>query len=465
MVSQAGGLALGGLLPAVHSFACFLTPRANEQIFNNATEGTKVLYAGTLAGIVPGGPGHSHQSVRDIALMGCVPGMACLEPASDDEARLCVDWAVDEATGPVYIRLVSVPWDLGFEPPRAERLERGRGTVARADGDALFVCTGPVLASQAWQVDGSALVLLPWLRDVDGAWLAEVAGGAADRLLDNHWSAAARATRSAPHCRGRSSRSGASTACRPADPTTRSCARTASTPPHSHAVSPPDDRPCLLGHRRDAAHDRARGHLRARGRVARGPRPRAGPVDHANGGTHGRGDRRRGRPELRPAGARRRLPPRVRAAAARAPAPQARRGPAQRPRRPRGLDARDDAVNLLLTGNIREGAEAKLRHYGLWDFFADTGGAFSVEGSDRPSIARAAQALAGRPTRGSDAYVIGDTPHDVRCGKVIGARTVAVATGPGYTLTELQACDPWVALEQLPPASELLGLLGLAPLT
>ena len=37
MVSQAGGLALKGLLPVVHSFACFLTPRPNEQIYNNAT--------------------------------------------------------------------------------------------------------------------------------------------------------------------------------------------------------------------------------------------------------------------------------------------------------------------------------------------------------------------------------------------------------------------------------------------
>jgi transketolase len=187
MVSQAGGLALGGLLPVVHSFACFLTPRANEQIFNNATEGTKILYAGSLVGLAPGGPGHSHQAVRDIALMGCVPGMACLEPASDHEARLCVDWAVDEATGPVYIRLVSVPWDLGFEPPRAACLEPGRGTVVRADGDAVFVCTGPVLASQAWQVDRAALVLLPWLRDVDGAWLREVAGDRRIVVLDNHW--------------------------------------------------------------------------------------------------------------------------------------------------------------------------------------------------------------------------------------------------------------------------------------
>ena len=192
MVSQAGALALGGMLPAAHSFACFMTPRANEQVFNNATEGTKVLYAGTLVGIVPGGPGHSHQMIRDIALMGCVPGMACLEPATDDEARLCVDWAVDEAPGSVYIRLVSVPWELGFEPSAAAgALTPGRGTVIREGSRAVVVCTGPVLLSQAHaaaqRLGDVGVVSLPWLRDVDGAWLAEVAGEAPVVVLDNHW--------------------------------------------------------------------------------------------------------------------------------------------------------------------------------------------------------------------------------------------------------------------------------------
>ncbi|HWT94630.1 MAG TPA: 1-deoxy-D-xylulose-5-phosphate synthase N-terminal domain-containing protein [Solirubrobacteraceae bacterium] len=186
MVSQAGTLALSGFLPVCHSFASFMTPRANEQIFNNATERSKVVYHGALAGIVPGGPGHSHQSVRDIALMGSVPGMACLEPATAHEAKLCIDWAVDEAEGPVYIRFVSVPWPLGFEAPQAERLVRGQGTVARADGDVVLVTTGPVLASQAWQVDRAAVVLLPWLRGVDGDWLREVAGGREIVVLDNH---------------------------------------------------------------------------------------------------------------------------------------------------------------------------------------------------------------------------------------------------------------------------------------
>ena len=57
MVSAAGGMALRGLLPVVHSFACFLSTRANEHIYNNATERRKIIYTATLAGAVPGGPG------------------------------------------------------------------------------------------------------------------------------------------------------------------------------------------------------------------------------------------------------------------------------------------------------------------------------------------------------------------------------------------------------------------------
>ena len=57
MVSQAGGMALEGLLPVVHSFACFLSTRPNEHIYNNATERRKVIYVGSLAGLLPSGPG------------------------------------------------------------------------------------------------------------------------------------------------------------------------------------------------------------------------------------------------------------------------------------------------------------------------------------------------------------------------------------------------------------------------
>jgi transketolase len=195
MVSSAGAMALAGLLPAVHSFACFLTPRANEQIYNNACEATKVIYLGALAGIVPGGPGHSHQSVRDIGAMAGMPGMTLVEPYCDHEIAQLVDWAVDEADGPVYIRLVSVPWGLGFEPPKAAPLQLGQGTSLRQGSDWLIVATGPVLVSQAWAAAelletaglSVGVTALPWLRNVDPEWLVEVAGGASILTLDNHY--------------------------------------------------------------------------------------------------------------------------------------------------------------------------------------------------------------------------------------------------------------------------------------
>jgi transketolase len=195
MVSQAGAMALAGLLPAVHSFSCFISTRPNEQIYNNATEGTKVIYAGSLTGLVPGGPGHSHQSVRDISALGAVPGMALIEPFSVHECRAAVDWAVNRAPGPVYIRLVSVPWAVGFEPPAVEELVPGRGTVLRPARDLLFVAAGPVMVAGAWRAadllaeDGveAGVVSMPWLRDVDGSWVAEVADGAPIVTLDNHY--------------------------------------------------------------------------------------------------------------------------------------------------------------------------------------------------------------------------------------------------------------------------------------
>ena len=195
MVSQAGAMALAGLLPVCHSFACFLAARPNEQISNNATEETKVVYVGSLAGLVPGGPGHSHQSVRDISALGAMPGMSLIEPYCEREAELALRWALQEAGGPVYLRLVSVPWELGFEPPPQDALVEGRGTVVLDGEDALLVAAGPVMVSQAFAAaerlreDGirCGVVALPWLRDIDGAWIAELAAEAPILCLDNHY--------------------------------------------------------------------------------------------------------------------------------------------------------------------------------------------------------------------------------------------------------------------------------------
>jgi phosphoglycolate phosphatase-like HAD superfamily hydrolase len=104
----------------------------------------------------------------------------------------------------------------------------------------------------------------------------------------------------------------------------------------------------------------------------------------------------------------------------------------------------------LLTGNIRLGAEIKLRHTGLWDIFEM--GAFADDNEDRNLIAAAARdrgsRLLGETLRGEEILVIGDTPHDIRCGRYIGAKVLAVATG-GATLEELKEHKPDWAVENL----------------
>jgi phosphoglycolate phosphatase-like HAD superfamily hydrolase len=123
------------------------------------------------------------------------------------------------------------------------------------------------------------------------------------------------------------------------------------------------------------------------------------------------------------------------------------------------LDGHSAVRSMLLTGNTRRGAAAKLAHYGLDRFFE--GGAFSDAPCEREQIARDAMELARASgwLSANGAVVIGDTPHDVRCGSVAGARTLAVATG-AYGVEELRRHRPWLVLPELPPPVEFLRLLS-----
>ena len=121
------------------------------------------------------------------------------------------------------------------------------------------------------------------------------------------------------------------------------------------------------------------------------------------------------------------------------------------------LEDRDDVRSYLLTGNTPSGARAKLRHYDLDRFFPEGEGAFCIDHGSRVGIARRALPLAA----GADAaYVIGDTPADVECGKAIGARTIAVASG-WHSPDELAETEPWIVLERIPEPAEFRRLLGI----
>lgn len=120
------------------------------------------------------------------------------------------------------------------------------------------------------------------------------------------------------------------------------------------------------------------------------------------------------------------------------------------------LHHRQDYASLILTGNTEFGARTKLSHYGLDGFFNFSSSAFCNNCFNRREISQQAleKVRKNYPQVELDqVYVIGDTPNDIDCGKAIGARTIAVATGR-YSVEELQDHSPWWAVSSLPSPKE-----------
>jgi phosphoglycolate phosphatase len=108
------------------------------------------------------------------------------------------------------------------------------------------------------------------------------------------------------------------------------------------------------------------------------------------------------------------------------------------------LRAREDIVLGLVTGNMEITAPIKLEAAGI-DPSIFSVGAYGSDHADRnrlPAIAaRRAELVTGRRYSGGDIVVVGDTPADIVCGKTVGARTVAVATG-SLSSTTLEEAAP-----------------------
>ncbi len=116
----------------------------------------------------------------------------------------------------------------------------------------------------------------------------------------------------------------------------------------------------------------------------------------------------------------------------------------------------------LLTGNLRQAAMLKLKHYGLANYFVadrrQVVGGFGDRHVNRDDVAREALSSAREhwhpQVDPSDVWVVGDTPNDIRCARAIGANVVAVATGgssmeelashaPDFTVPDLHRADEW----------------------
>lgn len=122
------------------------------------------------------------------------------------------------------------------------------------------------------------------------------------------------------------------------------------------------------------------------------------------------------------------------------------------------LEAREDVVLGLLTGNVELGARVKLKAAGI-DPDRFRVNAFGSDHEHRPQLPAIAQRRAsenlGLEIVGERVIVIGDTPADIECGRELGAKAIAVASGH-YTVEELEAHEPYAVFPSLSNTAKVL---------
>jgi phosphoglycolate phosphatase len=124
------------------------------------------------------------------------------------------------------------------------------------------------------------------------------------------------------------------------------------------------------------------------------------------------------------------------------------------------LRAEEAATTALLTGNMLRGARIKLTPPGLLEYFSF--GAFGNDSPLRPDLPEIAVARAydrtGVVYRAKDIVIIGDTPHDIDCGRHLNVRSIGVATGT-YSHESLAEQKPDFLFDDLSDTDRLLNAI------
>lgn len=173
LVGAAGGLALTGLRPIVHTFASFLVERPFEQVkldLGHQGVGAVLVSAGASYDIAAGG--RTHQSPGDVALLDTLDGWTVHVPGHPDEAEALLRHAAADGDQRVYVRLSD---HANAEPLPATP---GRFQVVREGRGAVVLAVGPMLDAVLEATAGRDVTVLyaSTVRPFDAATVAAAVG-------------------------------------------------------------------------------------------------------------------------------------------------------------------------------------------------------------------------------------------------------------------------------------------------
>ncbi|MGF0115130.1 transketolase family protein [Promicromonospora sp. Marseille-Q5078] len=141
LIGVAGGLALAGRRPIVHTFASFLVERPYEQVkldLGHQDVGAVLVSAGASYDVSAGG--RTHQAPADVALISALPGWTVHVPGHADEVAEILHREA-AGTGRVYVRLSGQRNSRPGPVDGRLHLVRDGGTP----GAPLVVAVGPML--------------------------------------------------------------------------------------------------------------------------------------------------------------------------------------------------------------------------------------------------------------------------------------------------------------------------------
>lgn len=140
-IGVAAGMALSGKIPVFSTYGVFAALRTTDFIrISLCYNELHVIIGGAHAGISVGPDGATHQALEDIAIMRVLPKMTVISPCDATQARIATIKAIQDLTGPVYIRFgrEAVP-DFTDEN---QKFEIGKSDMMLDGTDLTIIATG-----------------------------------------------------------------------------------------------------------------------------------------------------------------------------------------------------------------------------------------------------------------------------------------------------------------------------------